>query len=64
MAKYGTGATPPKGAKSSDGGGERSERLNNGVGMGRADGTKETGEFNTGRSERVAYTHKRRSSSH
>ena len=33
-----TGATPPKGAKASDGTGERSQRTLNGVPMGKRDG--------------------------
>jgi hypothetical protein len=56
----------PKGAKSSDAGGERSARIKNGVGMGSADvtggraaGSKEVGELNTGRSESICYDHKR-----
>lgn len=34
-----TGATPPKAAKSSDGSGERSGRIVNGVAMGKKDGS-------------------------
>lgn len=54
----------PKAAKSSDGGGEKHGAIKNGVGMGAADGGratggKERGEYNTGRSESVCYTHKK-----
>lgn len=63
---YGTSKDKmPSGAKSSDGGGERSEPMVNGVGMGKEDGAgrsrggKERGEYNTGRSESVCYTHKK-----
>jgi hypothetical protein len=66
MAKMtGTGAKAPEGAKSSDGGGERSTAMTNGVGMGKADGAgrasggKERGEYNSGRSESVCYSHKK-----
>ena len=54
-------------AKASDGGGERGGKLINGVGMGefdghgRAGGSTERGEYNTGRSESNAYTHNRKS---
>lgn len=54
-------------AKSTDGSGERGARTANGVGMGRADATgranggKEKGEYNTGRSDKSCYTHGRRS---
>ena len=59
-----SGEKLPK-AKSSDGSGEKSSRLTNGVGMGKADATgrssggKERGEMNTGRSESTCYTHKK-----
>jgi hypothetical protein len=65
MPKYGTNAKAPSGAKSSDAGGERTERLNNGVGMGKADGAgragggKEKGEYNTGRTGGTVYRHTR-----
>jgi len=51
---YGTMADKlPKGASSSDKRGERREREVNGVAMGKMD------QFNTGRSEKVCYEHKR-----
>jgi hypothetical protein len=51
---YGTTAAKmPKGATSSDMRGERREREVNGVAMGKMD------QFNTGRSEKVCYEHKR-----
>ena len=65
MPKYGSGATAPKAAASSDKSGTKSKGKVNGVGMGQADGTgrsngsKERGEYNTGRSESTCYTHKK-----
>ena len=67
---YGTkgesGEKEPKGATSSDRGGEKSTRMKNGVGMGSADdtggraaGSKDLGEVNTGRNESTFYTHQR-----
>ena len=51
---YGTMADKlPKGASSSDKRGERREREVDGVAMGKMD------QFNTGRSEKVCYEHKR-----
>jgi hypothetical protein len=55
-----TGATPPKGANASDMSGERMEKLKNGVAMGKEDKTSGMeGEFNTGRTAGVCYTHDR-----
>ena len=55
-----TGATPPKGASSSDMSGERMEKLKGGVAQGREDKTAGMeGEFNTGRTAGVCYTHDR-----
>lgn len=55
-----TGATPPKGASSSDMSGERMEKLKGGVAMGKEDKTAGMeGEFNTGRTAGVCYTHSR-----
>jgi hypothetical protein len=48
-----TAAKMPKGATSSDMRGERREREVDGVAMGKMD------QFNTGRSEKVCYEHKR-----
>jgi len=60
-----TGEKIPKSVKSSDSGGEKSKSKTNGVGMGarddtgRSNGSKERGEFNSGRSESVCYSHKK-----
>ncbi len=61
-----TGEKLPKAGKA-DLSGERSEKKINGVGMGKEDatgernaGSKETGEYNTGRSEGVCYSHNRK----
>lgn len=56
-----TGGKMPKGADSSDKGGERKEPLRGGVGMGKEDATGMDGEFNTGRTAGVCYTHNRSS---
>lgn len=64
-AKGETGERVPKGAKSSDGGGEKHVRLNGGVAMGKMDGcgrsagSKDMGEWNSGRHEGTVYSHKR-----
>lgn len=58
-----TGEREPKGATASDSSGERHGRVVNGVGLShpteRKEGSTERGEFNTGRSESVVYSHKR-----
>ena len=55
-----TGATPPKGASSSDMSGERMGKTVGGVGMGKEDKTAGMeGEFNTGRTAGVCYSHDR-----
>ena len=55
-----TGATPPKGASSSDMSGERMGKTVGGVGMGKEDKIAGMeGEFNTGRAAGVCYTHTR-----
>ena len=55
-----TGATPPKGASSSDMSGERKGKIVGGVGMGKEDKTAGMeGEFNTGRTAGICYTHDR-----
>lgn len=55
-----TGAKAPKGADSSDRTGERSEKMRGGVAMGKEDKTAGMeGEFNTGRTSGICYTHKR-----
>ena len=59
MAKSTTGATPPKGASSSDKSGERMEKLRGGVAMGKEDKTGKNELFNTGRTEGICYTHER-----
>lgn len=50
-----TGATPPKGATSSDRSGERSEGLRGGVAMGKEDATGADKQFNTGRTSGICY---------
>ena len=59
MAKSTTGATPPKGASSSDKSGERMEKLRGGVAMGKQDAMGSDKDFNTGRTSGVCYSHKR-----
>jgi hypothetical protein len=54
-----TGATPPKGATSSDKTGERMEGMKGGVAMGKMDKTGKDSQFNTGRTEGVCYSHSR-----
>jgi hypothetical protein len=54
-----TGATPPKGADSSDTTGERMGKIVNGVAMGKEDMTGKDGLFNTGRTAGIVYTHTR-----
>ena len=56
-----TGATPLKGATSSDMSGERRGKIVGGVAMGKEDAVGMDKEFNTGRTEGVCYTHKRAS---
>jgi hypothetical protein len=56
-----TGATPPKGATSSDMSGERRGKIVGGVAMGKEDDVGMDKEFNTGRTAGVCYTHKRAS---
>jgi hypothetical protein len=70
-AKSMTGATPPKGATSSDTSGERKMKIQGGVGMGKADGLGlreashmgmhdgRKGEMKGGTSEATCYEHKR-----
>jgi hypothetical protein len=70
-AKSMTGATPPKGATSSDTSGERKMKIQGGVGMGKADGLGmreashmgkhdgRMGEMKGGSSESNCYDHKR-----
>jgi hypothetical protein len=70
-AKSMTGATPPKGATSSDTSGERKMKIQGGVGMGKADGLGlreashmghhdgRKGEMKGGSSESTCYEHKR-----
>ena len=60
-SRHESGEKEPKGAVSSDRGGERSTGMKNGVGMGKADKTGENKLFNTGRSEGVCYSHQRKS---
>lgn len=54
-----TGATPPKGASSSDTRSERHEGMRGGVAMGKEDKTGKNELFNTGRTEGVCYSHSR-----
>ena len=54
-----TGATPPKGAMSSDMSGERKEKMRGGVAMGKEDATGADKQFNTGRTQGICYTHDR-----
>lgn len=55
-----TGATPPKKASSSDMSGERMGKIVGGVAMGKEDKTSGMeGEFNTGRTSGICYTHTR-----
>lgn len=54
-----TGATAPKGATSADTSGERKGKLVGGVAMGKEDMTGKDGQFNTGRTNGVCYTHTR-----
>ena len=59
--KYGAGGKVPAAAKSSDGSGERHGKKTNGVAMGKEDGkVGGTSTFNTGRSEKVCYSHSRK----
>ena len=55
MAKSTTGATPPKGATSSDRSGERMEKMRGGVAQGMEDKTGADKQFNTGRTNGVCY---------
>ena len=54
-----TGATPPKGATSSDMSGERMEKMRGGVAMGKEDKILDDKQFNTGRTPGICYTHVR-----
>lgn len=55
-----TGAKAPKGATSSDMSGERREKIVGGVAQGREDKTAGMeGEFNTGRTAGICYSHDR-----
>jgi hypothetical protein len=54
-----TGATAPKGATSADTSGERKGKLVGGVAMGKEDMVGKDGQFNTGRTQGVCYTHTR-----
>jgi hypothetical protein len=54
-----TGATAPKGATSADTSGERKGKLVGGVAMGKEDMVGKDGQFNTGRTNGVCYTHTR-----
>ena len=60
-AGYGAGGKAPSGAKASDGGGERSTGMKNGVAMGKADATGANKLLNTGKTEGTCYTHGRKS---
>ena len=54
-----TGATAPKGATSSDTSGERMGKIVGGVAMGKEDMIGKDGQFNTGRTAGICYTHTR-----
>lgn len=61
-----SGEKEPKGVDKADSSGERHGKVINGIGMGEADGlkgrsagSKEMGEFNTGRTSGVCYKHTR-----
>lgn len=54
-----TGATPPKGATSSDMSGERMEKMRGGVAQGKEDKIGNDKLFNTGRTPGICYTHVR-----
>ena len=62
-----TGEREPAGVTSSDSSGEKGGKVVNGVGLGKADATgrsnggKESGEYNSGRSDKTCYTHDRKS---
>jgi len=56
MAKSVTGATPPKGATSSDRSGERKGKIVGGVAMGMEDKTGADKLFNTGKTDGICYT--------
>ncbi len=56
MAKSTTGATPPKGAASSDRTGERMEKMRGGVAMGKEDKMGADKQFNTGKTDGICYT--------
>lgn len=56
IAKSTTGATPPKGASSSDKSGERMGKIVGGVGQGMEDKTGADKLFNTGRTPGICYT--------
>lgn len=58
---YGTGASAPAAAKSSDASGERGGSKKNGVAMGREDATGSEKLYNTGRTSGTCYTHGRKS---
>jgi hypothetical protein len=50
-----TGATPPKGATSSDMSGERMEKMRGGVAMGKEDKIGSDKQFNTGKTDGICY---------
>jgi hypothetical protein len=54
-----TGATPPKGASSSDMSGERMGKIVGGVAMGKEDAKGKDAQFNTGKTGGVCYSHDR-----
>jgi len=54
-----TGDKLPKGADAADTKGERHEKLNGGVAMGKMDGYGPDHQFNTGRTSGVCYNHDR-----
>ena len=56
---YGNQYTMKSSAKSSDGSGERGEKMRGGVAMGAKDACGADNQFNTGRTKGVCYTHER-----
>jgi hypothetical protein len=59
MEKYGNGFKRPAGSESSDKTGERMEKKDAGVGMGKMDAVGSDKLFNTGRTSGVCYAHER-----
>lgn len=56
---YGSNAKAPAGTDAADAGGNRREKIVNGIGMGKADNISPDKQFNGGRTSGVCYTHSR-----